>query len=106
MILSGPKARRIVSNYEILKTVPELQRPVESNRRRENEFKHKKDCRNCDAAEFFAPVEKEALDAITALSADAMGRLAKALNQKEILAYVSLPGSKPQYKQLFPVKKQ
>ena len=105
MILSGSKARRIVSNYEVLRAVPELQRPVESNRMQENLYKTKGRCaKGCDDATFFSGVEKEALDAIVALSPDAMGRLAGFLGEKEILSYVSIPGKKPQYKQLFPVK--
>ena len=106
MILSGKKARRIVQNYQVLAAVPELQKPVESNRQKENVFKAKKDCRNCDEAAFFADVEKEALDAITSLSADAMGRLAAFLNEKEILGYISIPGKSPQYSRLFPVEKK
>jgi len=103
MILSGPKARRIVSNYAILAAVPELQRPVESNNRKEKEFKARRDCRTCDETSFFAEVEKEAMDTIAALQPDAMRRLAEFVKEREILAYVSIPGQKPQYKQLFPV---
>lgn len=105
MILSASKARRLCANYQILTVVPELQAMVEANRRKENEVnaKKKSGCnKGCDDATVFADVEADALNAIAALSPDAMARLAAFTKDTSIFAYISKAGGKPAYTQLFP----
>ena len=100
MIVTSQKARRIVSSHAVLQQVPELLAAVEAHADAAKQLALHPNCPKCRQADFFGPVELQALQAIEALSPEAARRLMAFLGEKELYLYSTQPGKPPVTKQL------
>lgn len=89
MIITSQKALNLIANHAILQAVPELLGAVEAYRAADRQWTTKKDCKTCEKAKYFGPVEIAALNAIKSLPPEAVERLKKFTGEKEI--YLNLP---------------
>lgn len=100
MIITAQRAMSLVSNHAVIQAVPELLDAVEAYVAKERQWNPKKTCGNCDKISFFQPLEESTLRAIQGLSPDAIARLAKFMNAKDLYINAPSEGGQSKLKQL------